>query len=252
MAKLHELLAVGTNLENQANKTRTDLMATFEKKRHLFEQKLVTFKSSEEGVSAVTEAQSDIQTTVNKEVEWIGNILSKDIDVGHQIDIANTQAKADIVTEDDEVIAKDVPATSLLQLEKRLKQVHELLVAIPTLDPAKGFSQDENREKGIFKAREVLKSRTKKVNKPLVLFPATKEHPAQTQLVTEDVSVGTIQEQEWSAMLTPATKSDLIERCEVLTRAVKKARARANELELDVKSHKIGKKLLDYVFKVLA
>jgi len=252
MAKLHELLAVGTNLENQANKTRTDLMATFEKKRHLFEQKLVTFKSSEEGVSAVTEAQSDIQTTVNKEVEWIGNILSKDIDVGHQIDIANTQAKADIVTEDDEVIAKDVPATSLLQLEKRLKQVHELLVAIPTLDPAKGFSQDENREKGIFKAREVLKSRTKKVNKPLVLFPATKEHPAQTQLVTEDVSVGTIQEQEWSAMLTPATKSDLIERCEVLTRAVKKARARANELELDVKSHKIGKKLLDYLFKVLA
>ena len=252
MAKLHELLAVATNLENQANKTRTDLMATFEKKRHLFEQKLVTFKPSEEGAPAVTEAQSDIQTTVSKEVEWISAILAKDIDVGHQIDIANTQAVADIVTETDDVIARAIPATSLLQLEKRLKQVHELLVAIPTLDPAKGFSQDDAREKGVFKAREVNKTRTKKTAKVIVKYPATKEHPAQTEMIADDVPVGTILEQEWSAMLTPAMKGDLLERCEILTRAVKRARARANELELEVQSHKIGKKLLDFVFQPLA
>lgn len=247
MSKLHELLAVGTNLENQANKTRADLMATFGNKRHLFEQKLVTFKSNEEGVAPVTEAQSDIQSTVSKELDWISGILAKDIDVGHQVDVANTTAKADIVTEDGTVIAKDVPATSLLQLEKHLNKFHELLVTIPTLDPAKGFSPDTTREKGVYKAREVNKSRTKKVNKPLVLAPATDKHPAQVQLVTEDVVTGTIQEQEWSALLTPALKGDLIERCEALTRAVKKARARANELDIDVAAHKIGGKLLGYV-----
>jgi hypothetical protein len=252
MSKLHELLAVSTNLENQANKTRSDLMATFDKKRHLFEQKLVTFKSNEEGVAAVTEAQSDIQSTVNKELGWIAGILSKDIDVGHQIDIANTQAKADIVTETGETIAKEVPATSLLQLEKHIQKFHELLVTVPTLDPAKGFQADDSREHGIFRAREVNKFRTKKVNKPLVLAPATDKHPAQVQLVTEDVTTGTIQEQEWSALLTPATKADLIERCEVLLRAVKKARARANELDLDVITHKIGGRLLDFVLKPLA
>jgi len=251
MPKLHELLAVGTNLENQANKTRTDLMATFEKKRHLFEQKLVTFKPNEEGATPVTEAQSDIQSTVAKEVEWISQILAKNVDVGYQIDLANTLAKADIVTEDGQTVATGVPATSLLQLEKQLKQVHELLVSIPTLDPAKGFSQDEQREKGVFKARDVNKSRTKKLPKVVVLHPPTKEHPAQTQLLQEDVPVGTILEQEWSAMITPATKSDLIERCEVLTRAVKRARSRANEQELDVASHKIGKRLLEFVFKPL-
>jgi hypothetical protein len=252
VSKLHELLAVGTNLENQANKTRADLMATFDKKRHLFEQKLVTFKSNEEGVAPVTEAQSDIQSTVSKELDWISSILSKDIDIGHQVDVANTTAKADIVTEDGETIATAIPATSLLQLEKHLQKFHELLVTIPTLDPAKGFSQDTTRETGVFKAREVLKSRTKKVNKPLVLYPATDKHPAQTQLVTEDVNVGTIQEQEWSALLTPATKGDLIERCEVLTRAVKKARARANELDIDVSTHKIGERLLKYVLQPVA
>jgi len=252
MAKLHELLAVGTNLENQANKTRADLMATFDKKRHLFEKKLVTFQSNEEGVAPVTEAQSDIQSTVSKELGWISSILTKDIDLGHQIDIANTQAKADIVTEDGETITKDVPATSLLQLEKHLQKFHELLVTVPTLDPAKGFSQDDTREVGIFRAREVNKFRTKKIAKPLVLAPATDKHPAQVQLVTEDVVTGNIQEQEWSALLTPATKADLIERGEVLLRAVKKARARANEMDLDVAAHKIGKRLLDYVLKPLS
>lgn len=249
MSKLHELLAVSTNLENQANKTRGDLMATFGNKRHLFEQKLVTYRAKEEGAAAVTEAQSDIQTTIRKELDWISGIMAKNIDVGHQIDMANTLAKADIVTEDGETIAKDVPATSLLQLEKRIQQAHELLVAIPTLDPAKGFIQDPNREAGIYKAREVMKARTKKMQKALVLVQPTKEHPAQAQLITEDEAIGIIQEQEWSALLTPALKGDLIERCEVLVRAVKKARSRANELELDVATHKIGKRLLDFVFQ---
>lgn len=252
MAKLHELLAVGTNLDNQTSKTRADLKNTFDKKRHLFEQKLVTFKSNEEGVAAVTESQSDIQSTVSKELEWITGIIARSIDVGHQVDVANTQAKADIVTENDEVIAKDVPATSLLQLEKELKEFHALLNTIPTLDPAKGFSQDEAREKGIFKARDVNKVRTKKSAKPIVLFPATKEHPAQTQMIAEDIPTGTIVEQEWSALLTPSMKGDLIDRVEVLTRAVKKARARANELEIDVAGHKIGKKLLDYILQPLS
>jgi hypothetical protein len=226
-------------------------MNTFEKKRHLFEQKLVTFKPSEEGAPAVTEAQSDIQTTVRKEIDWISGILTKDIDLGYQIDLANTKAVADISTEDGEVIAKAIPATSLLQLEKRLKQVHELIVAIPTLDPAKGFAPDAARDKGIYKARDVNKTRTKKVPKVLVKYQATKEHPAQTEVIGEDVPVGTILEQEWSALLTPVMKGDLLERCEILTRAVKRARSRANEIDMDVATNKIGKRLLDYVFKPL-
>ena len=252
MSKLHELLAVGTNLDNQAKKTLTDLKGTFDKKRHLFEMKLTTFQSNEEGIAPVTESQSDIQTSVHKELEWISTILVRAIDVGFQIDAANTRAKADIITEDGVTIAKDVPATSLLQLEKELKEFHGLLNTIPTLDPAKGFTPDDARGEGVYKARDVQKARTKKVQKPIVLAQATKEHPAQTQLITEDVSVGTIQEQEWSALLTPAIKGDLIERVEVLTRAVKQARSRANELDLDVAGHKIGKMLLDYVLQPLS
>jgi hypothetical protein len=252
MTKLHELLAVDGNLDGQATKTTQELVKTFESKRHLFEEKLVTFTAKGEGENPVTEARSDIQTTVAQEVSWITAIIAKSIDASHHIDLANTMAKADVVTETGETVLTGVPATSLLQLEKRLKAIHDLAVAIPTLDPAKGFQQDAQKPKGYFKARETTKTRTKKIQRPLELSPATDKHPAQVQLITEDVAVGTILEQEWSSMITPAVKADIIDRCDILIRAVKKARAKANEQEVDVTSAKIGKKLLDFVFQPLS
>lgn len=249
MSKLHELLAVEGNLENQSNKCRTELLATFDKKKHLFQESRVTFTANTEGAQPVTEQQSDIQSTVAQELEWISGIAAKAIDASHYIDLANTQAKADVVDEDGTTILKDMPATSLLQLEKRLKEVHDLVVGIPTLDPAKGFQLDKDRGVGIYRAREVTKQRTKKTPKVITLAPATKEHPAQVQLIHEDLPVGEIREQEWSSMITPATKADVIDRCDMLLRAVKKARSKANEQEIEVKGKQIGKLLLDYVFK---
>ena len=49
-------------------------------------------------------------------------------------------------------------------------------------------------------------------------------------------------------MITVAAKGDMLDRVEELLRAVKTARAKANEIDLDVKTNKIGDRLLDYVF----
>lgn len=248
--KLHELLAVKENVDNQAKQMRTDLTATFEKKRHLFEETQKNFTPLEENAKTVREEQKDIQTSVYKEIGWISKILAKAMDVNYQIDLANTLAKADVLV-DGEALLKDVPATNLLLLSKRMAEIKVLVDAIPTLDPAKGFRPDPDKGKGIYRAREVSKSRTKKVNKVVTLAPATDKHPAQVQLVPEDVAIGTIQELEWSAMITPALKSDILERLEELTRAVKKAQAKANETQIEVTGNTIGKKILDYIFEPL-
>src|SRR5579859_948462 len=100
MAKLHQLLATDASLKGQAQKCRLELQATLEKKRHLFEEKRVTFTPNQENLPAVTEAQSDIQTSVKQEVEWLNAILIKAFDAAYAIDIANTQAKADVVLAD--------------------------------------------------------------------------------------------------------------------------------------------------------
>lgn len=256
MPKMHELLATFEDQKGQATKTRTDLIGTFNNKPVLFRRKVVTFRSNHEGIQPVTEAQSDIQTTLQKEISWVSTFLAKSMDVGYQIDLGNTLAKADLVVEDEAgknlLTVKDVPATSLLQLEKHLIQVRDLALAIPTLDPAQGFVKDDATGKGVWKAREVVKDRTKKDKKVLVCAPATDKHPAQVQVYDVDVVIGTTLEQEWSSLTTPALKSEILSRCDTLIQAVKKARSRANSIELDVTANKIGKSLLDFIFQPLA
>lgn len=248
MGRLHELLAVESQLENQANKVRADLINTFEKKRHLFEEKRVVFKPSVETERETVETQSDIQSTVKKELTWIQGHLAKALDASYQVAEANTQARADVVLDDDAqtVLLKDVPATALLELEKRIAEIQVLVNAVPTLDPAKGFVIDPQRDNA-YKAREVVKTRTKKVTDVLIKYPATKEHPAQTEVITVDKSIGEIREQEWSGLVTPAEKSELLERVESVSRAVRRARSRANEVEVD-SSKKIGSKILRFIF----
>lgn len=246
MAKLHELLAADSTAKAQSDKCRSDLLNTFEKKRHLFGEKNVTFQPSEEGALAVTEDQSDLQTTVRSELKWLAEIWARSLDVDYQIAESNMEARADVVMDDGSTLLRDVPATALLELEKRAGEMHALVSAIPTLDPAKGFRLDADKGAGIYRSREVNKTRTKKMQKPLVLYPATPEHPAQTQLITEDVSIGTIREQEWSGLLTPADKADMLSRAEALRRALKQARSRANEAA--AVGDRVGDLLLAYVF----
>jgi len=247
MSKLHELLAVDANLKVQADKTRTELRNTFTNKRHLFTEKKVVTIPLQEGAQPTTDVQSDLQTSVTKELAWWGGHLAKSVDISYQIATTNMTAKADVVMEDGTVLLKDVPATALLELEKRVKEAMELIQAIPTLDPAKGFAVDEERGKGIYRARDVKKTRTQKVQKPLVLYPATEHHPAQTQLVSVDEPVAQIEEQEWSSCLTVAAKGDIYDRAENVLRAVKKARARANEASVDT-NNKIGATLVAAIF----
>lgn len=247
---LHEQLATEGQLEAQAAKCRTQLAATFGGKRHLFEEKQVVFTPLAEGAKQETSVQSTLQTTVVEELNWIAPFVSKALDASLQVAEANTRAVADIVLESGEVLATNVPATALLELDKRVAELKVLVEAIPTLDPAKGFSTDSTHSKGssVFKARDVCKTRTQKDKKVITLASATDKHPAQVQLIDIDAPVGTIEEQEWSGLITPSDKADLINRVEILSRAVKAARSRANGVSVS-RDIKYGDKLVQFVFK---
>lgn len=247
--KLHELLAVESQLKGQAQATKNELKSTFEKKRHLFEEKVVKFTPSieEQGLKETREQQSDLQTTVHKELDWISDIWTKMLDTSLKVQEGCTRAFADVVLDNGTVLMTKIPVLALLELEKRASELQELVSSIPTLDPAKGFKLDADRGVGIFVAREVNKTRTRKEAKPLVKYPATKEHPAQTEVVAVDTPIGTITEQEWSGMITPAEKADMLIRVEELRRAVKQARMRANEV-VTADTGAIGRRMLNYVF----
>lgn len=248
MPKLHEILSVEGQLKTQADKVRGELATTFEKKRHLFEEKRIVSTPLGEGGLSVVESQSDIQSTVEQELKSISPFLQKALDASYQVAEANTIARADVILEDGKVLLKDVPATALLELEKRLSELLALFVSIPTLDPAKGFTIDESRAGKVYQARPVTKTRTRKDKVVLIKYEATDKHPAQTELIDKDVPVARLEENEWSGLITPARKSDFICRVEEVSRAVRQARSRANDVEVD-KSKKIGNEILTYILK---
>ncbi len=247
MPKLHELLAVEGDLRSQAESCRADLKNTFEKKSHHFSKKLSTYKPIAEGAESKVESQLELQTTVAKELAWIGEKIAKAVDAGHQVDVANTTASADVVLDDGTILLKKVPATSLLRLEHRIVEIRELIHAIGTLDPASGFEPDPTEGSGIFKAKEQHSIRGEKQFSFVVMVPPTDKHPAQVKELMLDKPVGTLIKQEWSSLITVAAKGDMLDRVENLLRAVKKARARANEMELDVKQNRIGSDVWKYV-----
>ena len=79
------------------------------------------------------------------------------------------------------------------------------------------------------------------------MVPPTDKHPAQVKELVLDKPIGTLVTQEWSSLITVSQKGDMLDRVEELLRAVKKARARANELELDVRQNKIGTDVLKFI-----
>lgn len=243
--KLHELLAVSKDLKGQTEKVRTDLRTLFDKKGDHFRERVATYYPKGEGEQKQEEHQLYMQTTVGKELHWFGTIFSNLLNVELQISEANQVAKNDVVLDDGTILLVDIPATSLLEMEKRLSELASLLKAIPTLDPSKGFKLDEAKGDGIYVAKSDRRQRTKKVEEPLVLYPATEKHPAQTQMVTRDVIVGELEIVEWTGMIRPADKADMLERVETLRRAVKKARARANEQPC--KKREVGSLFLDFI-----
>jgi len=248
MTKLHELLAVGGNVRAQALKCAADLKATFTGKHHLFTSRLSTLTYLDQTKAALTEEKVELTTTVPKELEWIGGFFKTMINVDGQINDANTKARADLKLDDGTVLAKDVPAIMLLELEKRLKLFQDVIAVAPTLDPAKGFAEDKATGKDIFKAREVTTESTVKEQVPLELAKATDKHPAQVQLVSKDIPIGTRLKQEWSSMITTARKAELLDRCETLIRVTKQARSRANDQAVDTEN-KIGAALIDFILK---
>ena len=246
MAKLHELLAAVGSASDQASKVVAELMTTFDKKRHLFTEKLVTFTPNTEGALPVTEEQLSMQSTIRKELEWLKPFWARALDAQFQVNVSNTEAKADIILEDGTKLFEAVPATALLEMEKRASEFHAFVTGIPTLDPAKGFRLDEQRGNGIYRGNLDSRTRTKKAIKVLVKYEATDKHPAQTETYTEDVPVGALATQEWSGLITPAEKAEMIARADELKRAIKVARSRANEATASTKV--VGNRLLDYVF----
>jgi len=244
MGKLHELLAVEEDRRGKATKIINESVSTFKNKQNHFIEQLVTFKPISETETNRVEGHLAMTTTVMDKLNYATKTLAKYYDVVLQKETTNTMAKSDVVLPDGTVFLTNVPATGLLALEKELAKAMEMYNALPTLEPGVPWEACPDKGDGVFFTKE-SKIRTKKITKPVVLYEATKEHPAQVKEAVEDVHTGNVETVIYSSKLTSKDKSELLDRLDNLKTSVKKARMRANAQK--VESLNVGKKVFAYL-----
>jgi len=256
MPRLYELLALEPEKKANAERARSQTVESFRSGQSHYTGMRRTFKpfavdeAKGEYAGERLEAETQLVKTVVGELEKTLAQTGEAFDVSYQIDEANTQARADLVV-DGVVLAEKVPATYLLQLEKRLRELRAMLKEIPTLDPVRTWHADPAADKKhVLRADPVVTVRKQRARKYNVMYEATKEHPAQIDVVEVDEPIGEIRSYDWTGMISPGKKAAVLEQTDRLIEAVKTARARANTVEIDP-GKKISQKLFEHILSPL-
>ena len=171
-------------------------------------------------------------------------LMTEPLDLVSQQEFANATARADLIVDGVTIVA-GAPVSLLLALEKNIVDIRTFVDKMPTLDEAKDWHHDVVT--GVYRTEPVSTSRTQKVQEPIVLAQATREHPAQTQLISVDKTVGTWDTVHLSGALPAPRKKELLARTDRLLQAVRVARETANGASAP--GHPVGATLFGYLLK---
>lgn len=243
--KLHELLAVEQDRKHKAVQVVGETIKVFTKQDVQFDgvsKRYVQIQEDSEQIpdetkEMVTSVREKLNDTLESFVAGIDAHLSKE-----ETNASNV-AKAELIVNGESL--GTFSATSLLALEGHLAKAKELYQAIPTLDATKKWEFDN--QKNVYKTEDEVKFRSVKRPQVIVKYEATKEHPAQTELLYLDFQVGKYVTAYTSGKITPAQKTTLLKRIDEILEAVKTARAKANNVE--VHNVKFGEKLFKFINK---
>lgn len=202
------------------------------------------YQPLEENGETLPAESKKVQITAKQLFEVIQDQMVEYLNVETTKDHTNATATGDIVLVNGIEIAKGVPVTTLLALEKQLLDLRTSFEKTVTLDPAQDWKFD--LATGCHRTEPVKKARTKKVPKVITLAPATDKHPAQTSLIQEDIIAGYWVQTEISGALPAPEKRSYIERVNDLLDSVKAAREQANSTP--IKKFEFATKMLNYVF----
>lgn len=243
MTKLHAVLAQEKHIKSLANSQKSELYHLVQKPG-LFSGQVRTYQKKSDGAEDLPPEIQEIQLDLAEVLQEYRASEAALIDVTAQKDFGNQLAKASVIVDGYELLP-ELPATTLLALEKIVTDARSFVAALPVLDPSESWTLDANS--GVNKTRATQTHRTKKVQKPIVKYDATEHHPAQTEIITEDEIVGFWQTQKTSTAISRTDKQKMLDRVNQLLLAVKDARERANDTEVSVRPA-IAAKIFSYLF----
>lgn len=246
MAKLNQVIAIERGTKSKSHSAISELYHLL-KKPTLFTGLSKTYQANDEDGEKLPSEQQRVQLTADDALRTFSRSARELMQITARKDFTNTVASSDIVV-DGTTILKDVPVPFLLFLEKNLTDFNTFVKALPILDEADSWNLDSKT--GIYKTDPIQTHRTKKAMKPITLAQATPEHPAQAQLITEDIISGYWSTVKMSGALPSPAKQELLRSIEKLHNAVKLAREAANmHDEVDVPD--VGAAIFNYLLPTI-
>lgn len=243
MARLNQIIAIANTKKTKvatalsavhAVLSRPDLFSGLDRK----------YQSLDDEGEKLPPESKIIQKTASEVIAAAKSELTELLDVIATQEFANGDAKADIVVEG-VVIAKQVPVSYMLFLEKQVDVIKGVVQKLPVLTQDVKWNRSVS-DNDIFVTDPVTTNRTKKVPRSFTKSPATQYHPAQVEMFTEDVIVGTWSKIDTSSAIPASERDAMLKKIESLREAVKMAREEANSIT--VTDQKVGKSVLDFVF----
>ena len=240
--KLNQVLAVEKGQKKESNDALTQAYHLCQKGA-LFAGLARTYAPADDDGQRYPAEDKKVTYQVSQLITNVIESLAEYYDTVATKDVNNCVAKADIVV-DDEVLVADVPVTHLLFLEKQLDNLNSFVKKLPRLDVTENWFFDAGSN--CYRTQVVESQKTKKVPRNHVKAEATEHHPAQVDVYYEDVVVGTWSTTKLSSAMPEKDAQQLLAKVKKLKEAVKKAREEANTMEIERKQ--IGSKVLEYLF----
>ena len=242
--KLSQILAIERNVKGRCEKLLTGLYHSLAKVGELVMGFIKNYKPKDEDGEKLPSEKKLVTLYIDKALVEARKGIEELFDIRAMKDATNCIARADVIV-GSTTLLKDVPATHLLYMEKELQQtIIPLIEKIPALDPSETWTWEENQGLYVTAPSEAL--RKEKLQKPLVMYQATVQHPAQVQMITEDKVTGTWTHIKLSSARPKPEIEKALAQAITLQKAVKFAREQANMAE--VVEFKTGKVVFDFIF----
>ena len=247
MAKLNQIIAIEKGVRS-LNYSQIDTIHKAVKKPELFTGHVRTYQPIDDDAPQAEHQPPDVKNVQIKAKDVLAEVeklTSEMFDITARKEWTNAGAKADI-TVDGRLIMNDVPVTYMLFLEKQLTDLRTFVDSITVLDASEVWHEDTHDT--LYKTSGTRTQRTKKTKRAIVLYDATDKHPAQTQLIDDDIVIGHWHTTRHSGAMPSNKKKEMSARVTRLLQAVKEAREAANGVDEGSKPH-VGKAIFDYIFE---
>jgi hypothetical protein len=236
MGILAELLAAEGTAKKAWEELLTGTLAKFKKPESFYSghsKRLQMIEATPENENLEDEAAEEkpVITTVYDTLEFALRMFVRSEDLQCQKNCTNRIATGTVEWQG-QAFLEELPIDELLGLEDRLAKLRALLAEMPTQDASRQWKRAPNLGNHVYEIEHPeYATKTKKTPVPIELSKATEQHPANVQLISEDVVVGKFKNIKRTGAATAWQKSEVLMRIDELIIEIKKARQRANETQ---------------------